>query len=84
MTGRALAAGGIYFALVFALGFLLGGARQALMGLGLERTLLVAAEIPVMLAFAWWAAGCVRRLALPNSWERRCSSCSGSVRRPSG
>ena len=72
MMGAALAAGGVSFALVFALGFLLGAARQALMGLGLERTLLVVAEIPVMLAFAWWAAGwCARRLAVPTAPSAR-------------
>ncbi len=62
----ALGAGGLYFALVFGLGFLLGSARAAAMTFGLERGMLVAIEVPVMLAFAWWAAGwCARILSVP-------------------
>jgi hypothetical protein len=64
--------GVVYFTLVFGLGFLLGALRQALMGLGLGRDLLVALEIPAMLAFAWWAAGwCAERFGTPISTGAR-------------
>jgi hypothetical protein len=70
--GAALVAGILYFVLVFGLGFILGAVRQVLVGLGLARDLLVLAEIPVMLAFAWWAAGwCVRRLSVPAALAAR-------------
>jgi hypothetical protein len=50
-------AGIAYGVMVFGLGFALGMHRHGLMGIGLGRSLLVALEIPVMLAYAWWAAG---------------------------
>ncbi|MGL4242248.1 MAG: hypothetical protein ACRCTI_14155 [Beijerinckiaceae bacterium] len=70
--GAALRAGAGYFALVFGLGFLLGSLRHGLMGFGLSRGLLVALEVPVILAFAWWAAGwCAARFAVPTSASAR-------------
>ncbi len=70
--GAAFVAGALYFSLVFGLGFLLGTLRQALVALGLGRDLLVLAEIPVMLAFAWWAAGwSARRHAVPAALTAR-------------
>lgn len=69
---QALIAGTAYFALLFGLGFLLGTMRQLLMGLGLDRGQLVLAEIPVMLVFAWWAAGwSASRFAVPASTKAR-------------
>jgi hypothetical protein len=69
---RALTAGAAYFALVFGLGFLLGALRQLLTGAGLSRGMLVAAEIPVMLVFAWWAAGrCAERFGVAISAAAR-------------
>jgi hypothetical protein len=62
----AVRAGAAWFGLVFALGFLFGALRQWLMGFGLSRGLLVAIEVPLILAFAWWAAGwCARRFMVP-------------------
>jgi hypothetical protein len=69
---RALAAGAAFFGLVFGLGFLLGALRHLLMGYGLSRGVLVAAEIPLMLAFAWWAAGwCAERFGTAISASAR-------------
>jgi hypothetical protein len=60
-------AGAAYFGLVFGLGFMLGTLRQLAMQLGAGRGPLVLLEIPLMLAFAWWAAGwCVRRCQVPH------------------
>ncbi len=68
----AVRAGGIYFALLFGLGFILGSLRQALMAAGSGRDALVALEIPAMLAYGWWAAGwCVRRYGLPPALSAR-------------
>jgi hypothetical protein len=64
--------GVVFFAFVFGLGFALGTVRQLLMGIGLGRQLLVVAEIPIMLAFAWWAAGwCARRFGVAASTAAR-------------
>lgn len=60
-----IAAGVAYFVLVFGLGFILGWLRHLLMGLGLGRDMLVFVEIPLMLAYAWWAAGwCAARFGV--------------------
>ncbi len=62
---NALRAGAAYFLLVFALGFAFGALRQGLMAQGLPRAPLVWAEIPLILAFAWWAAGwCAARFGV--------------------
>jgi hypothetical protein len=62
----AFRAGAAYFALVFALGFLLGALRQGMMGHGFGRSLLVAIEVPLILAFAWLACGwCAGRFGVP-------------------
>jgi hypothetical protein len=62
----AVRAGIAYFATLFALGFLLGSLREMATRAGWPRGPLVLAEIPVMLAFAWVAAGwCCRRFAVP-------------------
>jgi hypothetical protein len=63
-----LLAGVTYFGFVFGLGFVLGTLRQLAMQLGAARDLLVWLEIPVMLGFAWWAAGwCIRRFRVAPS-----------------
>jgi hypothetical protein len=69
---RMIRAGIAYFLLVFGLGFALGGLRQALMGHGFERGLLVAAEVPLMLVFAWWASGwCASRFGVATTTAAR-------------
>jgi hypothetical protein len=61
----ALRAGFVYFLLVFGLGLALGTVRTMLVGAGLSRALLVWIEIPIILAFAWWAAGwCAERFGV--------------------
>lgn len=67
-------AGAVYFLMVFGLGFLLGWLRHLIMGLGVGRELLAGLEIPVMLAYAWWAAGwCAERFGIAISTAARLS-----------
>lgn len=69
-----LAAASAYFALVFALGFLLGTVRTLLVpdAPGAPRLLGVLIELPVMLAASWFlCAYVVRRLEVPATAEAR-------------
>ncbi|MFN3262617.1 MAG: hypothetical protein ACE37J_18880 [Pikeienuella sp.] len=58
----ALRAGALYFAAIFALGFLLGVVRTLALAPRIGETGAVLAELPVILAASWFAAG---RLARP-------------------
>lgn len=59
-------AGILYFAGVFALGFLLGVARLLWLAPRLGETGAVLLELPLILAASWWWAGwLVRRLGVP-------------------
>ena len=69
-----LTAGAAYFALVFALGFLLGTLRTLLVpdAPGRSRLVGVAIELPVMLAASWFASKyIVRRFAVPPTFGAR-------------
>jgi hypothetical protein len=67
-----LRAGVVFFACVFGLGFALGVIRYGLAGAGFDARMLVLAEIPAMLACAWWAAGwCAARFAVPTAAVQR-------------
>jgi hypothetical protein len=66
-AGRALVAGAVYFALVFALGFVLGTMRALLVpdAAGSGRLLAVLIELPVMLSASWLLCrAVVRRFAV--------------------
>lgn len=66
MRGRVLKAAAAYFALVFAVGFVLGTLRTLWLAPSLGSVLAVAAELPVMIAVSWLACGWVlRRMPLP-------------------
>jgi hypothetical protein len=58
-----VAAGITYFAVVFALGFVFGVARTLVMQAnpGIDRTVAVLFELPLILAAAWFAAGRLSR-----------------------
>lgn len=57
----------IYFAAIFALGFVLGTLRTLWLAPAVGETAAVMAELPVMLAASWWAARRVlARSALPS------------------
>jgi hypothetical protein len=59
-------AGAVYFALVFALGFVLGTARVLAVAPILGETLATLVELPAMLAASWLLCGwCVRRFDVP-------------------
>ena len=63
---RWIGAGLLYVALVFAAGFVMGVVRVLVLAPALGETGAVAAEVPVMLAISWAAAGfAVRRFAVP-------------------
>lgn len=65
-------AGVAYFALVFALGFLLGTLRVLLLAPVLGATVAVLLELPLMLAASWWVcAWLLRRFAVPSAATAR-------------
>lgn len=71
---RALSAGAAYFALVFALGFLLGTLRTLFVAdaPGVGRLTGVLIELPVMLVASWFLCRAViRRLGVPHSFAAR-------------
>lgn len=62
---RPLLAGGLYFAIVFAAGFLFGTVRVLAVEPLLGRLMAVAIETPVILAVSWIVSGIlIRRLAI--------------------
>jgi hypothetical protein len=64
----AVRAGLFYFAVVFGLGFLLGILRGLLVAKGVaSRDTLVFVEIPIVVAYAWFASGIIiRRINVPD------------------
>jgi len=58
-------AGALYFAIVFAAGFVLGAIRTLLLAPRVGDFAAVAIELPVMLAVAWMACGVVLRWIRP-------------------
>ena len=55
-----------YWAVVFALGFVLGTVRTLWLAPAIGVTVATAVELPIMLAASWWAAG----------WAVRCCGIS--------
>ncbi len=69
---RSLAAGSIYFAVVFAIGFALGIVRVVITGPKLGETAAVLLEIPVILTASWFVAKwCVARFAVRSDAAER-------------
>ena len=63
---RILTAAAFYVLAVFGLGFVLGPIREAALAPRIGTLAATLVELPVVLGFAWWAAGwLVRRLAVP-------------------
>jgi len=72
MGGAALRAGLAYFALVFAVGFVLGTLRVLVVVPLLGEFFAVALEVPVMLAICWVACAILtRRFAVPAEMSPR-------------
>ena len=70
--GKAIRAGALYFALVFALGFVLGTIRTLFLEPSLGNLAAALIELPVMLAAAWAICGWVlRRTAVPPRTSER-------------
>lgn len=67
LGARPILAGSAYFAIVFALGFVLGVGRTALLNAYPETTRLtaVAIELPILLAASWIAAGSLIQAQTP-------------------
>lgn len=62
---QAIKAGAIYFAAVFAAGFVLGALRTLVLVPHVGAVLAVMIELPLILGFAWWVcARILRRLCL--------------------
>lgn len=69
---RSLAAGGIYFAVVFGIGFALGTVRVLITGPRLGETAAVLLEVPVIVTASWFVAKwCVTRFAVPSGAVER-------------
>ena len=66
MNVRAIAAGSVYFLIVFAAGFVLGSVRTFLVAPEIGETAAVMLEIPLMLTIAWFACGwAVKKAKVP-------------------
>ncbi|MCA3246061.1 MAG: hypothetical protein ING29_06215 [Azospirillum sp.] len=66
MTGRAGLAGTVYFAVVFAIGFVLGTVRVLFLAPALGEGIATLIELPAMLAASWFVCGwCVGRFGVP-------------------
>ena len=69
---RSLAAGGLYFAVVFGIGFALGTVRVLVTGPRLGETAAVLLEIPVIMTASWFVAKwCIARYAVRSSAAER-------------
>ncbi len=69
---RSVAAGSIYFAVVFAIGFALGVVRVLITGPKLGETAAVLLEVPVILTASWFVARwCVARFAVGSDAAER-------------
>lgn len=69
---RALGAGLVYFAAVFAAGFVLGTVRTVFLVPQFGAFMAVLMELPVILAIAWWACGwIIKRVRLPEDFASR-------------
>jgi hypothetical protein len=72
LSQRAVKAGLLYFAGVFALGFLFGGIRLMLLIPLVGELLAVLIEIPLLLGFAWvLCARAIAKLAIPSRLAER-------------
>jgi hypothetical protein len=72
LTGAALRAGAVYFAIVFALGFALGTARVLMLAPSIGETAAVAVETPLMVLASWLACGwIVAKFKTPRAWPVR-------------
>ena len=70
--GSALAAGFVYFAIVFAAGFALGVLRTVLIAPAVGETAAVSLELPFILAISWFAArALIRRFRIGASLRSR-------------
>lgn len=70
--GRALASGAVYFAAVFALGFVLGVVRTLALAPRIGELAAVAVELPLILAASWWICGrTIRSLGVSGSSSER-------------
>ena len=69
---RSLAAGSIYFAVVFAIGFALGMVRVLITGPKLGEAAAVLLELPVILTASWFVAKwCIARFAVGSDVVKR-------------
>ncbi len=69
---RALTAGGLYFLIAFAAGFVFGAIRELAVTPRMTSDLAIVLEAPVMAVVVWFAAGfSVRQLDVPRSFAFR-------------
>lgn len=69
---RACCAGLLYFAIVFAAGFMFGTVRTVLVAPVLGELVAVVIELPLILALAWLVCGwTIRRFAVPSTTDSR-------------